>query len=127
MADETRTTVLVADDDEDIRELVSYRLEKSGYKVVAAADGETAFNLALEHEPAVAILDVIMPRMNGLELTRKLREAHSTSKMAIILLSASVQDGDIQKGFQAGADDYLKKPFSPQELKARVQAVLGRR
>lgn len=127
MADETRTTVLVADDDEDIRELVSYRLEKSGYKVVAAADGETAFNLALEHEPAVAILDVIMPRMNGLELTRKLREAHSTSKMAIILLSASVQDGDIQKGFQAGANDYLKKPFSPQELNARVQAVLDRR
>ncbi|MGH2806452.1 MAG: response regulator transcription factor [Actinomycetota bacterium] len=121
------TTILVADDDEDIRELVAYRLGKSGYDVVTANDGAAAFDLALEHRPAVAILDVLMPKLTGLELTRKLRAEGSTAQTAIILLSASVQESDIQLGFEAGADDYLKKPFSPQELRARVQAVLARR
>jgi DNA-binding response OmpR family regulator len=70
---------------------------------------------------------VMMPKMDGFDLTRRLREDEATSKMPIILLTARTQEADIQRGFDAGADDYIRKPFSPQELRARVQAILGRR
>jgi DNA-binding response OmpR family regulator len=84
-----------------------------------------ALRIALEQQPDLAVLDVMMPRLTGLEVTERLRaEGH---RMPIVLLTARVQEGDIQRGFDAGADDYVKKPFSPQELRARVQAILGRR
>ena len=122
-----RPLVLVADDEQDIRDLVAHRLGRSGYEVMSAANGEEALNLARERTPAIAILDVMMPKMNGYEVTRALRAGAETKDVAVILLSASVQESDVSEGFDAGANDYLKKPFSPQELKARVQAVLGRR
>jgi DNA-binding response OmpR family regulator len=125
--DRPQPVVLAADDDEDILELVAFRLERSGYTVLRAKDGEEALRLALEAKPDLAVLDVMMPKLDGYELTRRLRAEDATSRMPIILLTARAQDADVQAGFDAGADDYLRKPFSPQELRARVQAILGRR
>jgi DNA-binding response OmpR family regulator len=119
--------VLAADDDPDILELVAFRLERSGYTVLQARDGEEALRLALEKKPDLAVLDVMMPKLDGFELTRRLRAEEATSRMPIILLTARAQDADVQQGFDAGADDYIRKPFSPQELRTRVQAILGRR
>ena len=119
--------VLAADDDPDILELVAFRLERSGYTVLQARDGEEALQLALERRPDLAVLDVMMPKIDGFELTRRLRAEEATSRMPIILLTARAQDADVQQGFDAGADDYIRKPFSPQELSSRVQAILGRR
>ena len=127
MTEAPRPLVLVAEDEDDIRELVAYRMEKAGYDVISAADGEEAIQLALERVPSLAILDVMMPKVDGYEVTRRLRAEESTSRMPIILLTARAQEADVQRGFDAGADDYIRKPFSPQELRARVQAILGRR
>jgi DNA-binding response OmpR family regulator len=119
--------VLAADDDEDILALVTFRLERSGYTVLQARDGAEALELARAERPDLAVLDVMMPKLDGLELTRRLRAEEATSRMPIILLTARAQDTDVQQGFEAGADDYIRKPFSPQELRSRVQAMLGRR
>jgi DNA-binding response OmpR family regulator len=119
--------ILIADDDPDILALVSFRLERAGYEVVQARDGEEAVQVALARRPDLAVLDVMMPRMDGYEATRQLRQHEETSRMPVILLTARVQEEDIARGFDAGADDYVKKPFSPQELGSRVHAVLGRR
>jgi DNA-binding response OmpR family regulator len=124
---EEQPVVLAADDDEDILALVKFRLERSGYTVLQARDGEEALALARERRPDLAVLDIMMPKLDGLELTRRLRAEEATSRMPIILLTARAQDTDVQQGFDAGADDYIRKPFSPQELRARVQAMLGRR
>jgi len=119
--------VLAADDDEDLLGLVSFRLERAGYTVLLARDGAEALEIALRERPDLALLDVMMPKLDGFELTRRLREEEATSRMPIILLTARSQDADVQQGFDAGADDYIRKPFSPDELRARVQAILGRR
>ena len=122
-----RPVVLVADDDDDIRDLVAFRLDRAGYEVLRAGDGQQALDLAREHHPDLAVLDVMMPKLTGYDVTRELRANQETSRIPVILLTARVQEADVARGFEAGADDYVKKPFSPQELKARVQAVLGRR
>lgn len=119
--------VLVADDDPDIRELVAFRLERAGYSILEAPDGEQALRLAQERQPDLAILDVMMPKLTGYDVTRELRRDEGTRRLPVILLTARVQEHDVARGFGAGADDYIKKPFSPQELQARVQAILGRR
>ncbi|HXL43940.1 MAG TPA: response regulator [Gaiellaceae bacterium] len=118
--------ILIADDDPDILALVSFRLERAGYEVVQARNGEEAVKVALATRPDLAVIDVMMPRIDGYEATRQLRQQEETSRMPIILLTARVQEEDIARGFDAGADDYVRKPFSPQELGSRVQAALGR-
>jgi DNA-binding response OmpR family regulator len=118
--------ILVADDDPDILSLVTLRLERSGYDVLAAGDGEQALRAALEQAPDLALLDVMMPKLDGYEVTERLRDNEATRHMPVILLTARVQEADIARGVEAGADDYVRKPFSPQELRDRVQAVLGR-
>ncbi|MDX6651461.1 MAG: two-component system, OmpR family, phosphate regulon response regulator PhoB [Solirubrobacterales bacterium] len=125
--DADKRTILIAEDEPDIRDLVSFRLERAGYDVILAEDGQEALELAIEHRPDLAILDVMMPRMDGLELTRRIRAEQTIAAMPIILLTASVQDQAVTEGFRAGADDYMRKPFSPQELLSRVEAVLGRK
>ena len=117
--------VLVADDDPDILALVRFRLERDGYEVLSALDGEMALDLALARTPDLAVLDVMMPRLDGYEVTRRLREHGPTTTIPIILLTARVQEPDLERGFEAGADDYVTKPFSPQALGERVQAALG--
>lgn len=120
-------TILVADDEEDLRELVAYRLTRSGYNVIGAEDGQEAFELAAERTPDLMILDVMMPKLDGYELTRRVRAEAALRSIPVILLTARSQESDIDRGFEVGADDYLKKPFNPDELVARVRAVLGRR
>jgi len=122
-----RPLVLVADDDDDIRALVGFRLERAGYEVVTAADGEQALSLARERAPDLAVLDMMMPKLTGLDVTRQLRANEATKGIPVILLTARVQEADIARGVEAGADDYVKKPFSPQDLRDRVQALLERR
>jgi DNA-binding response OmpR family regulator len=121
-----RPLVLVADDDPDIVALVRFRLERDGYEVLSALDGETALDLALARAPDLALLDVMMPRLDGYEVTRRLRLHGPTTTIPIILLTARVQEPDVERGIEAGADDYVTKPFSPQALGQRVQAALGR-
>ena len=125
--DERKPVVLAADDDADILGLITFRLERSGYTVLQAHDGEEALELALTAKPDLAVLDVMMPKLDGFELTRRLRAEEATRRMPIILLTARAQESDVQEGFEAGADDYIRKPFSSQELRSRVQAILGRR
>jgi DNA-binding response OmpR family regulator len=124
---DARPVILAADDDEDILELVVFRLERAGYDVLQARDGAEAVQLALEKTPDLAVLDVMMPKLDGFEVVRRLRAEEATKRMPIIMLTARAQDADVEAGFEAGANDYLRKPFSPQELRARVQAMLGRR
>jgi DNA-binding response OmpR family regulator len=117
-------TILVADDDPDIQSLVVLRLERSGYRVLRASDGQEALDLALREHPDLAVLDITMPKLDGLEVTRSLRAHDGTSEMPVILLTARVQEDDVAEGLDAGATDYMKKPFSPQELGAQVASLL---
>ena len=125
MTDQKHPLVLVADDDPDILSLVTLRLERSGYEVVAAGDGEEAVARALARTPDLALLDVMMPKLDGYQVTERLRSEEATRFLPVILLTARIQEADIARGIEAGADDYVEKPFSTQELSARVQAALG--
>ena len=115
--------ILIAEDDADIRGLLKLYLEGEGLRVLEAADGTDALALAREHTPDMAILDIMMPGMNGFELTRALRKY---SDIPILILSAKSQDNDKILGLNLGADDYLAKPFNPVEIVARVKAQLRR-
>lgn len=119
--------ILVADDSRTILSMVSSRLERSGYEVVTAANGEEALQLTEERRPSLAILDVEMPKLDGYEVTRRLRANQLTAAIPIILLTGRDSDAERAAGLEAGATDYITKPFSPQELEARVEEVLGRR
>ena len=119
--------VLVADDEEDIRALVAFRLQRAGYDVITAADGAEALTLATTHLPDLIVLDMMMPKATGLEVTRSLRAQDATKDIPVIILTARAQEADVASGFEAGADDYVKKPFSPMDLQLRVQALLERR
>jgi DNA-binding response OmpR family regulator len=120
------TTVLVADDDRDIRDLVAFKLEAAGFDVIVAGDGDQALSRAVEHRPDVAVLDVMMPGMSGMQVLQQLRGRPDLSATRVILLTAKAQEADVESGFSMGADDYVVKPFSPRELLSRVQAVLAR-
>jgi DNA-binding response OmpR family regulator len=120
-----RPVILIADDDEDILELVRLRLSRSGYETVLARNGAEALAAARERKPDVALLDVSMPAMNGYEVTAALKADPTTKDIPVILLTARAQTADVTKGFDAGADDYITKPFSPQALQIRVAAALG--
>lgn len=118
--------VLVAEDDGDIRQLVSRALVRAGYEVALAADGAEALRVAEQRPPAAAVLDISMPGLDGLELTRRLRQAPSTESIPIILVTARARRVDAERGLAAGASAYLTKPFSPTELRARIEELLPR-
>jgi two-component system phosphate regulon response regulator PhoB len=120
------TAILVADDDMDIRDLVAFKLEQAGFDVTAVDNGLAALTAARLEPPDLVVLDVMMPGMSGIDVCRELRNDRSTSGLPIILLTARAQEGDVEVGFGAGADDYIVKPFSPRELVTRVEAVLAR-
>ncbi|WP_325246144.1 response regulator transcription factor [Dysosmobacter sp.] len=116
-------SILIAEDDDDIRSLLRLYLEGEGYRVLEAPDGAAALRLAREESPDMAVLDVMMPEMNGFELTQALRKY---SDIPILILSAKSQDNDKILGLNLGADDYIAKPFNPVEIVARVKAQLRR-
>jgi two-component system, OmpR family, response regulator MtrA len=118
--------IVIADDDADIRELVVFKLRHGGHDVVPVGDGAAAVEACLADRPDLVILDVMMPGMGGLEAAKVLREDVSMDGLPIIMLTARAQESDIEQGFDAGADDYIVKPFSPRELASRVSAVLAR-
>jgi DNA-binding response OmpR family regulator len=120
-------TILVADDETDLRELVAYRLTRAGYRVVEARDGEEALRLALAQPPELVVSDVMMPKLDGYDLTRRLRAEEATRRLPVILLTSRAQEADVARALDAGADGYLTKPFNPEELLAVVRAILGRR
>jgi len=120
------TVVLVADDDADIRDLVAFKLEQAGFEVIAVEDGQTALEQARDRQPTLAVLDVSMPGLSGIDVCRMLRSDPATAGMLIIMLTARVQEQDVEGGFSAGADDYVTKPFSPRELVSRIQSLLSR-
>ena len=117
--------ILVADDDGDVRELVVFRLERAGYRVVTAADGQEAVEVALERSPDVCVIDVMMPKLDGYQVTERLRASPGLAEVPIVLLTASVEDAAVSRGFEVGACDYIKKPFGPHELLERIAAALG--
>lgn len=126
-ADVETRTVLVADDDEDLLGYIKFRLEHAGFEVVTVRDGDQALKLALEHRPSLAVLDVRMPKLDGFEVTRRIRTTDAVREMPVILLTACSEREDMVAGYEAGADDYLRKPFSaPEELISSVHSVLER-
>lgn len=116
--------VLCADDDEDILSLVSLRLQRAGFEVATAADGDEAVEIARARRPVLAVLDVMMPKRTGYEVLAELRADEALRDMKVILLSARVQEGDVARGMDAGADAYLAKPFKAQDLVSAVQELL---
>ncbi len=121
-----RTTVMVVEDDADIRELLRYNFAQEGYGVEAAGDGEQALKLIERRVPDLLVLDLMMPGMSGLELCRKLRAVPTTATLPILILTAKGEEVDRILGLEMGADDYVVKPFSPREVVARVKALLRR-
>ncbi len=119
-----RPLILCADDDEDILSLVALRLERAGFDVARARDGDEAVAIARERRPALVVLDVMMPKRTGYEVLADLRADPELAEMKVILLSARVQETDVERGLNAGADAYLAKPFKAPELVAAVEELL---
>ena len=119
-------TVLLVEDERDIADLVRYHVEKAGMRFVHAADGGAALRLARAELPDVALLDLMLPGLDGLEVCRQLRGDAATRRLPIIMLTARGEEVDRVVGLELGADDYVVKPFSPRELLARIRAVLRR-
>ena len=120
-------TILVIEDEEDVADLVRYHLRKAKYRVVHAADGADGAKLAVSEKPDAIVLDVMLPKLNGFEVTKRLRSDARTAGIPILILSAKGETENRIKGLEFGADDYLPKPFSPKELLLRIQALLRRK
>lgn len=124
MAEET---LLVVEDEQDILNLLAYNLENAGYKVFKADNGTQGVVKARQHHPDLILLDLMLPDLDGLEVCRRLKQDPNTRDIPIIMLTAKSEDNDIVHGLEAGADDYVTKPFSPKVLEARIKNVLRRR
>ncbi|MBI4306526.1 MAG: response regulator transcription factor, partial [Chloroflexi bacterium] len=123
-AADNRSTILVVEDDRHTAEIVRLYLEREGHSVVVASDGQLGLRLAKEKKPALIVLDLMLPGMDGLEVCRSLRA--EANDVPVIMLTARVEEHDKLAGLDLGADDYVTKPFSPRELAARVRAVMRR-
>jgi two-component system alkaline phosphatase synthesis response regulator PhoP len=126
VSDAAKKKILVVEDEPDIRELVRYNLEQAGFRVVEAEDGEMALDKVRSEQPALVLLDLMLPEGDGLEVCRILRGERQTAALPIVMLTAKAAEVDRVLGLEFGADDYVTKPFSPRELVARVRAVLRR-
>lgn len=118
--------ILLVEDEADISELIQFNLERHGFKVRTAANGEEGLKLAAEQTPKLMLLDIMMPGCDGLTVLRRIREAEATKSVPVMMLTAKGEESDIVVGLELGADDYMTKPFSPRELVARVKAMLRR-
>jgi two-component system phosphate regulon response regulator PhoB len=122
----SKPTVLVAEDESALVTLLRYNLEREGYRVLEARDGEEALLIAAEEQPDMVILDWMMPQLSGIEVCRRLRSRQETRNVPILMLTARGEETDRIRGLDTGADDYLTKPFSPRELVARIRTILRR-
>lgn len=120
------TTILVVEDEEDIRKLLTYNLERDGYATLEAGDGLQGLALARNHVPDLILLDLMLPKMDGLTVCRELERDGRTSSIPVIMLTARGEDVDRILGFELGADDYVVKPFNVRELLLRIRAILRR-
>jgi two-component system, OmpR family, alkaline phosphatase synthesis response regulator PhoP len=118
-------TIVVADDSMTILAMTSSRLERAGYDVVTATRGDDALRLVQENHPRLVLLDVEMPGLDGVEVTRRIRGDETLAGTLIVLLTSLSQESEIATGMAAGADAYLTKPFSPQDLQAQVEKLIG--
>jgi two-component system phosphate regulon response regulator PhoB len=118
--------ILVVDDEHDLVNLVRYNLQKEGYEVLCAYDGSTALDLVWEKKPDLIVLDLMLPDRSGFDICRQIKEEDQTRTIPIIMLTARSSEHDRVSGFEAGAEDYVLKPFSPKELVLRVRAMLAR-
>ncbi len=118
------TKILIAEDEPDIRELVAFTLRFAGYEVVTAANGEEAVQQAVKELPDLALMDVRMPRMTGYDACRAMKANPELKDIPVVFLSAKGQEGEIATGLEAGAEEYLLKPFAPDQLTERVRAIL---
>jgi two-component system phosphate regulon response regulator PhoB len=116
--------IVVADDDPDVRDLLGLQLRSAGYEVVAAADGDEALHAVMEHAPALVLLDVNMPQRSGIDVVARLRAQRETRHLPIMLVSAKGREKDVAYGLEAGADDYITKPYRREELLRRVSDML---
>ncbi len=121
-----RPLVLIVEDDPAVVEMLRYNLERGGFRIAVAVDGEEALHLTAEEAPALVLLDWMLPEVPGIEVCRRLRRDARTRRTPIIMLTARGEEADRVRGLESGADDYVVKPFSPSELLARVRAVLRR-
>ena len=122
----TKKTILVVEDDKSLLPMITYNIEKNGFQVKSATNGEDALLLIKEEIPSLAIFDWMIPEPNGLELCKILRRKQETSNLPIIMLTAKEEEEDRIRGLEYGADDYISKPFSPAELIARIKALIRR-
>ena len=122
----TKKTILVVEDDKSLLPMITYNIEKNGFQVKSATNGEDALLLIKEEIPSLAIFDWMIPEPNGLELCKILRRKQETSNLPIIMLTAREEEEDRIRGLEYGADDYISKPFSPAELIARIKALIRR-
>ena len=116
--------ILIAEDERDIRDLITFTLKFAGHEVIATPNGEEAYLKAQEETPDLIMMDVQMPRMTGYEACRKMKEVDSLKPVPVIFLSAKGQEAEVQAGIEAGAVEYILKPFAPDQLTARVSAIL---
>jgi DNA-binding response OmpR family regulator len=126
MAEPVKTRIVVADDDVDILDLLVFKLNQAGFETTAVPDGLAALKAIEADPPRLAILDVMMPGLSGIDVLRHLRAREATKDLDVILLTARARDADVDTGYATGASDYVAKPFSPRELMHRVNAVLAR-
>lgn len=120
------TKILVAEDERDIRELIAFTLRFAGFDVTLAKNGAEAVDMVEAQDPDLIILDVRMPKMTGYEACRKIKENPRTKDTPVMILSAKGQEVEIQQGLESGADEYILKPFVPDELVAQVKGILKR-
>ncbi len=120
-------TVLVVDDDADIRGVVAFKLTRAGFEVREATDGEAGLAAAITTRPELVLLDWMMPRLSGLEVCRAIRDEPALAATRVIMLTARAQASDVRRALEAGASDFIAKPFSPREVVSRARAVLGER
>jgi DNA-binding response OmpR family regulator len=121
-----KETILAIEDDSDIVEIIQYNFEREGYRVITASNGEKGIDAAKARRPAIIILDLMLPGLDGIEVCKQLRVHRETRSIPIVMLTAKGEESDIVLGLGVGADDYITKPFSPKELLARITAVLRR-
>lgn len=123
----SKETILIVDDEEDILELIKFNLKGEGYNILQAMTGEEAIKIAKQSGPDLIVLDLMLPGIDGLEVTRYLKNNDATTNIPIVMLTAKGEESDIVTGLELGANDYISKPFSPRELTARIRAILRRR